>query len=99
MPCLTEVARLMKEQLTLARDRGLVVKVSRHHGGGAKASDPSAHSLALLPESHPHWGLRRVALPVAVFVDDTCSDFRVSSSKGSAASSQNTVRKRILRLE
>jgi hypothetical protein len=27
MPCLTEVARLMTEQLTVARDRNLTVKV------------------------------------------------------------------------
>ena len=33
MPCLTEVARLMTEQITLARDKGLLVKV-----GGAVTS-------------------------------------------------------------
>jgi hypothetical protein len=73
MPCLTEVARLMKEQLARAGDRNLTVKV-----GGPNAE--LQHSVILLewltslPESHPHWRLRSVPITFEISGEYTCSD-------------------------
>ena len=81
----------MTEQLALARERNLTVKVSYNN---ARRRCPCASlpgQLTSLPESHPHWRFRSIPIAFEISGEYTYTDLQVSRPTNTAALSQSTV--------
>lgn len=92
-PCLRDTARVMSEQILLATEKGLAVKVCPRNTGGILV-EPLINRLIHLTESHPHRRLRRIPIALQMARAGACPACPASRPQSYPASlSQRTVSK------